>query len=168
MKRLILTFVLVSAAALSSGAQGVAFIKTDSILSVIPDYGTAQNLIKLQADKYRAELESDLQVVENLFNNYQSQKQYLSASSRSSREEQIIQLEDEMKAKQEKYFGEGGEMEKLTSSLLSPIREKVNAAIRSYAIEKGYSMVIDMTASAAIVYYDEKSDITDAIIEKLK
>lgn len=162
-----LTLILVFAAVLSSGAQGVAFIKTDSILSVIPEYREAQDAIKAQADKYKSELESDLKIIDDLYNSYQQQKQYLTASSRTSRENQIIQLENSLKEKQEKYFGADGEMEKLTTAKLSPVRDRVNAAIKSYAREKGFTMVVDMTASTTIVYYDEKSDITGAIIEKL-
>lgn len=164
---MILTLALVLGAALSSGAQGVAFIKADSILSVIPEYKDAQNLIKDQADKYRQELEADLNAIDDLYATYQSQKQYLSASARTSRENQIIRLENTLKEKQDKYFGADGEMEKLSTTMLGPVRDRVNAAIKSYAREKGFTMVVDLTASTTIVYYDEKSDITGAVIEKL-
>lgn len=152
----------------TSAAQKVAFIKTDSILSVVNEYKTAQVAISTKADALRAELEADLKTIDELFNLYQSQKQYLTASAKASREEQIIKLENALKEKQDKYFGENGEMSRTSASLLTPIKDRVNAVIKEYALENGYSMVVDVTAAGNIVYYDEGSDITGKIIEKLK
>ena len=151
-----------------AGAQKVAFIKTDSILAACPDYIAAQKTISEKADTYRAELESALKLIDEMYNSYQSRKQYLSSSSRSTIEQQIISLENELKSKQEKYFGEGGEMEQASAALLTPIKDRINAVIKSYAVARGYSMVVDISVSSNIVYYDEKSDITRKIIVMLK
>ena len=150
-----------------ANAQNTAFIKTDSILAAYPDYAAAQKAISAKADAYRAVLEADLKVIDELYNTYQSQKQYLNSSAKASREQQIITLENALKDKQNKYFGDNGIMEKTSAATLTPIKDKVNAAIKSFAVAHGYSMVVDISISSNIVYYDEKYDITDKIIEML-
>jgi len=149
-------------------AQKVGFINTDSVLTSIPDYKMAQDTLKAQSAKFQAELENDLKTIDNLYNKYQEQRQYLSTASCVSREQQIIALENALKEKQESYFGEKGEMNKRSAALLDPIKKKVNEAIEVYSKEKGYSAIVDLVAVTGIIYYDKANDITGIIIEKLK
>lgn len=167
MKRLFAISLVTFAFALAAQAQSVAFVKTDSLLKSLPDYTAAQKTLSAKADGLRAELENDLKAIDELYNSYQSQKQYLSSSSRAAAENRIITMEDALKEKQESYFGEDGQMARATATLLAPIRKKVDAAIKAYSVEHGCVMVVDLSAGASIVYYNPAADITDKIIKIL-
>lgn len=167
-KRLFLIAALVLMTCSFAQAQKIGFINTDSVLVSNPDYVAAQASIKELSNKFQKELENDLQTIDNLYTKYQEQRQYLSSSSCASREQQIISLENELKDKQEKYFGNDGELTKRSAALLNPIKEKVNAAVESYSKENGYSAIVDVVAVSGLLYYDKSSDITKIIIEKIK
>jgi len=168
MKRILVIAAFLVVTAISVRAQKIGFINTDSVLTSIPDYVKAQAAIKAQANLYQEELEKDLKNIDELYNKYQSQKQYLSPTSCSSREQQIISLESDLKAKQEKYFGAKGEMTKKTETILAPIKKLVNEAISQYSKENGYSAILDIAATNGLIYHDESDDITGKIIDKLK
>jgi outer membrane protein len=52
--------------------------------------------------------------------------------------------------------------------LIQPIQKRVFEAIDKYAQQKGYDMVIDISQNATMLYYSERVDHTDEIIESLK
>lgn len=168
MKKLLTIAAILLMTASVAQAQKTAFIRTDSILKVLPDYQRAQADLKAKADSYKADLEKDLKVIDDLYNSYQSQKQYLTSSARAAKEEQIISLEQALKDKQDKYFGAAGEIAKASEAVLGPIRERVNSIVRIYAQNNGYSMVVDLSAADHVIYHDANADITGIIIEKLK
>jgi len=168
MKKLFLIAAFLIVTVLSVQAQKIGFINTDSVLTVIPDYSKAQDTLKALAKTYRAELESDLQKIDELYTKYQQQKQYLSPASCATREQQIITLENAVKEKQTKYFGDNGQMSKRSEQLLTPIRTKVSSIIKQFSQENGYSAIIDLAAVSGLVYYNETEDITKKIIDKLK
>lgn len=165
MKKLFLVFALAFAAIVPAKAQKVGFINTDSVLLAIPEYKTAIEQLDAQADKYKNQLDQELQIIDRLYNSYQSQKSYLSSSQRTSIENDIISREQQLKTKQDQYFGQDGVMAKQSESLLSPIRTKVTNAIASYAEANGYSMIVDTAVSTGIVYKRDSDDITSAIIK---
>lgn len=165
MKKLFLVFAFAIAAVFSANAQKVGFINTDSVLLAIPEYQTAIAQLDSQAEKYKNQLDQELQIIDRLYNSYQSQKSYLSTSQRTSIENDIVSKEQQLKAKQEQYFGQDGVMAKQSETLLSPIRDKVSKAISSYAASNGYSMIVDIAVNNGIVYKRESDDITSAIIK---
>lgn len=165
MKRLFLVFVVALAAIIPAKAQKVGFINTDSVLLAIPEYQKAISQLDAQADKYKNQLDQELQVIDRLYNSYQSQKAYLSTSQRTSIENDIVSKEQQLKAKQEQYFGQEGVMAKQSDALLTPIRNKVTKAIEAYANANGYSLIIDLAVNTGIVFKRDSDDLTNAIIK---
>ena len=72
-----------------------------------------------------------------------------------------------MKKKEDKYFGSEGVLAKKSEELLTPIRERVDSAVRRYCEVNGFTAVIDLAGSGNVVYYDPTLDITNAIIKSL-
>ena len=164
MKRLFLIVSVLLAGSLAANAQKVGFINTDSILLAIPEYQNATKQLDAQADSYKAQLDQELQVINRLYTSYQSQKVYMSSSQRTSVENDIISKEQQLKSKQEQYFGAEGVMAKQSEALLAPIRTRVSDAVAAYAKANGYSLVIDTAVTAGIVYKNDADEITKQII----
>jgi len=168
MKRLIFVFVIALAGILPANAQKIGYINTDSVLLAIPEYKTATAQLDAQAEKYKTQLDQELQVIDRIYTSYQSQKSYLSTSQRNSIENDIISKEKQLKVKEEQYFGQSGVMAKQSETLLQPIRTKVNNAIAAYAEANGYSIIIDLAVTTGIVYKRDSDDISSEIIKFFK
>lgn len=168
MKKLSLFILFALAAVIPAKAQKIGFINTDSVMVALPEYQAAIIQLDARAEQYKQELETSLKTVEQMYNSYQSQKSYLSSSQRSGIENEIITKEQEVKKRQESYFGAQGEMAKVSEKLLSPIRQKVSDAVAAYSLQNGYSVVIDLAVNAGIIFKNEADDITNAIIKILK
>lgn len=157
--------------ALSSAAmfaQKVAYINTETILQTLPEYVSAQTELNTLSDKYRATIETEVAKIDELYQQYQSEKASLTQSQRTQKENEIISMERAVKEKQDIYFGEDGIMSDKSKELLNPIQEKVNKAIAKVAAKDDYIMIIDIAATPGVVYKNDKYDLTQQIINIIK
>jgi outer membrane protein len=53
-------------------------------------------------------------------------------------------------------------------ALIQPIQKQVFETIEKYAKQKGFDMIIDIAQNATMLYYSERADHTEAIIQMLK
>ena len=96
------------------------------------------------------------------------QRAYLSATSRQQVEQQILDLEAQATAYQESLFGADGELMKRRMELIQPIQNRVFTAIETFSKQNGYDLVIDIAVNPTVLYYSERVNRTEAIIESLK
>jgi outer membrane protein len=52
--------------------------------------------------------------------------------------------------------------------LIQPIQQRVFTAIENVSKQYGYDLVIDIAANHTVLYYSEKVNFTESIIEALK
>ena len=168
MKKMFFTRVVALAAVLPAGAQKIGFIDTDSVLNSIPDYQAAVKKLDAQAEQYRSQLDAELQVIDQIYNTYQAQKARLSTTQRTNYENEIISREQQLKEKQESYFGAEGVMAKNSEKLLAPIRNRVAKTVEQYAAANSYSVIFDLAVTGGVVYMKKSDDITETIIKMLK
>ena len=95
-------------------------------------------------------------------------KASMSQSAQKANEDNIIKMEEEATKFQESIFGTEGELMKKRLELIQPIQKKVFDTIDSYAKQKGYDMIIDVSQNATMLYYSSKADKTNEIIDLLK
>ena len=166
MKRILITLAVLLAGFQFAGAQKVAYVNTETILAAIPEYEAAQLQLNALSDKYKAVVETELGKVENLYQNYQSNRHSMSASQRQNAENEIISKERVAQEKQKIYFGEDGIMAKKAEELLDPIRKDVEKAIADVARSEGYDLVIDVAALQGVVYKNEILDLSRKVIDR--
>jgi len=148
-------------------AQSVAYINSETILEKIPEYVNAQEQIKRMNDQYEAQIENEIKSIETLFNQYQAEKSRLSDSQRQIKENDIITKERAVKERQNRIFGQDGEMSEYSKNLLSPIMDKLKTAIDAVAKEVGATMVFDLSVTQGVVYNGTSGDITQRVMSKL-
>ena len=153
---------------LSASAQSVGYVDTEKILSCIQEYLDAQNELNTLAEKYKADIQKDVDEIDALYRDYMGKKASMSASAQQSKENEIIAKEKALKEKEESYFGEEGILTKRSEKLISPIQEVVEEAINKVAESRGCSMVIDVTVATGVVYKNPKYDLTNAVIDYLR
>lgn len=168
MKRVILTVMFALATLGIASAQKYCVIDSEKVFKSLDEYNQAITQLDELGKAYQAEVDKMYKNVETIYNNYMAQRENLSASSRASLEQQILQKEEEAQKYQQEVFGDNGALMKKRLELIKPIQEKVFAAIEAYAKANGYELVLDKASNASILYNGSAVDHTDAIIKTLK
>ena len=168
MKRFILTLTLILGVAFAASAQNYAVVNSEKIFKSIAKYNEAITELDKLANDYQTKVDAKFEEVEKLYNTYMQRRSQLSAASQAANEENILKLEQEATEYQESIFGTEGTLMQKRLELIQPIQKEVFAAIEKYAKQKGYDMIIDISQNATMLYYSERVDHTDEIIESLK
>lgn len=173
MKRLIVLFVFMCCAAGVMQAQsqpqvqGYVFINSEAVFKSQTDYNEAIQQLDDLAEQYQNEIDQAFADLDEQYNNYVAQRNYLSETSRKTREDEIINREKEIKQYQEQVFGPEGDLMKKRIELIKPIQERVFAAINNYAESNGLGMIIDRANNQTLLYYAPALDKTEEIINLL-
>ena len=168
MKRVILTVMFVLTTLAMASAQRYCVVDSEKIFKSLEEYNKALTTLDELGKSYQTEVDNKYKSIENLYNSYMAQKNNLSAASRASIEQQILQKEEEAQKYQKEIFGENGTLMKKRIELIKPIQTKVFAAIEKYAKANGYDLVLDKASNASILYSNTAVDHTAKVIEALK
>lgn len=167
MKRLILTAsLLLSLTALA--AQNYIVVNSEKVFKSIDAYNKALTELDELARQYQTQVDAKYAAVEQLYENYMSQKASLSTQARQTRENAILEREKEVQQYQENLFGTDGTLMKKRQELIQPIQKQVFDAIDRYAKQQGVDMVLDSSNNPTLLYNSERIDHTQRIIEALK
>ncbi len=167
MRKILSALLLVAMTSICAMAQKVVYVDTEYILKNIPAYETANEQLNELSKKYETEVKAKISEVEQLYETYRTESVFLSNEMKTSKENEIIQKEQDAKKLQQKYFGQNGELFKQREILVKPIQEQIFNAIASLAQEKSYSAVWDKASASGLMYSDKSLDISDAVLAKL-
>ena len=168
MKRIILTVMFALATLGIASAQKYCVIDSEKVFKSLDEYNKAMTQLDELGKAYQTEVDNRYKSIESLYNNYMTQKASLSTTARASVEQQILQKEEEAQKYQQEIFGDEGTLMKKRVELITPIQEKVFAAIEAYAKANGYDLVLDKASNASILYLNTAIDQTAQVIEALK
>ena len=107
MKKLILTFFLLTGLWTLSFGQKYAFVDTEYILNNIPSYKSAQSQLDKISQQYQKELETMHADLDKMYQNFQSESVLLSNDMKRRREEVIVSKEKDYKKLQKTVFRAG-------------------------------------------------------------
>jgi outer membrane protein len=167
MKKVIVTVCFLAGLLISTNAQKFAMVDMEYIMKNIPSFETANEQINQISKKWQSEVELQVQEVQKMYKNYQTELVFLSEDMKVKREEEIIAKEKVANELKKKYFGADGELFKKRQSLMKPIQDEVYAAIQEISKEKDYGMVFDKGSSMNIIFTSQKLDISDMVLQKL-
>ena len=167
MKRCLVIAVAMLFVSLQTSAQKVGYINTEKILSVIPEYKSAQIQLENLSKQYSRKIESEYAKIETMYQSYQQQKGSLSAQVRAQRENEIISREQNVKELQKTYFGQDGLMQKKSEELLNPLKERVDAAIKKIAENGNFMIIFDTSIMQGVAYAKESDDLSGLVIRAL-
>jgi len=167
MKKLIFILTIVFGFAFQSLAQKFAMVDMEYVMKNNPSFETANEQINQVSKKWQSEVELQVQEVQKMYKNYQTELVFLSEEMKVKREEEIIAKEKAANELKKKYFGSEGELFKKRQSLMKPIQDEVYAAIQEISKEKDYGMVFDKSSSMNIIFTSPKIDISDLVLQKL-
>ncbi|HKK68644.1 MAG TPA: OmpH family outer membrane protein [Bacteroidales bacterium] len=166
MKKLIIALTLIFA---STGlfAQKYAYVDTEYIMNNIPTYETAQQQLNELSEQWKSEIDEMKAEIEKMYEDFKSEKVFLTDELKAKREEEIIQKEKEMRQLQQEYFGREGLLFQKRKELLKPIQDDIFNAVKEIAQEGNYAVIFDTANSMNMLYTDPKYDKSDDVLRKL-
>jgi outer membrane protein len=169
--KVVLLVAFVFTVSFSANAQGtglkVGIVNLETIITELPAAKDADAQLKEIATQYQDSLINMRTRLEEDFQNYQKQQSMMTPEAKQQEEMKLQELQNTILQFQEQKFGQQGELTLMREQLLAPIRDKVQKAIDKVAKAEGINLVFDKTA-AAVLYSEEKFDITFRVLDELK
>ncbi|MCI6159873.1 MAG: OmpH family outer membrane protein [Prevotellaceae bacterium] len=166
MKKIIM-LCLFALVATGASAQKFALIDMEYILKNVPAYERANEQLNQVSKKWQAEVEALNNEAQTLYKNYQNEVVFLSQEQKKSKQEAIMKKEKAASDLKKKYFGPEGELFKKRESLMTPIQEEIYNAVKDISDMRGYSLVLDRSSDAGIIFASPKVDISNEVLAKL-
>ncbi|MFM2291016.1 MAG: hypothetical protein RIS29_829 [Bacteroidota bacterium] len=167
MKKFFISLCLLVSVVFAANAQKFAMVDMEYIMKNIPAYETANDQVNQVSKKWQSEVDAQMQEVQKMYKNYQTELVFMSEDMKTKREEEIVTKEKAAQELKRKYFGPEGELFKKRQSLMKPIQDEVYTAIQDISKEKDIEMVFDKSSSMNIIFTSPKLDISDAVLQKL-
>jgi len=166
MKRIILLAVAILFATFAF-SQKYAYVDTEYILNNIPVYESAKTQLEDLTREWKKEIDAKKSSIDQMYQNYQSERILLTEELRAKREDEIMKKEQELKQLQQKYFGESGMLYKKREELIKPIQDDIYNAIKEIATEGNFAVIFDTANNLNMLYTDPRHDKSDEVLRKL-
>ena len=146
-------------------AQKFGHIKTQEILTVMPEYTKAQTDINTMQKQYQDEMKRVEDEFQKKFAAYQQEQANLPKNIQERRQKELQELSERgMQMQQDAQQ----QLQQSWLQMLEPIAKKIDDAIKSVGQEGGYVYIFDLNATQ-IPFVNEtlSTDVTGAVKAKL-
>lgn len=167
-KSFLLTVSCVLALVFSSQAQErYAIVDTKYILEKMPEYKEAQKKLDATSMLWQKEIDAKQAALDKMYKDYDAEQVMLSDTLKKKREDQLFNMEKEVRDLQRKRFGYEGDLFKLRQELVKPIQDKVYNAIQQLAVNRMYELILDKSEGITVIFADPKLDKSDDVLRSL-
>ncbi len=167
MKKMTLILALLMGLFFNAEAQRIAIVDVNSILESNDDFINAQKEIDKLSAEWRQEIAQEYDNIKSMFNKYQAEQVLLSDEVKVQRENEIMEMEKNVREMQKQKFGPEGDLFTKRQELVTPIQDNVFAAIEKYATDKGYDLIFDKSSAAGLLFASEDYDKTEEVKRNL-
>ncbi len=167
-KKFLFTLGCVLAFFFSSQAQErYAVVDTKYILEKMPEYKDAQKKLDATSMQWQKEIDTKQAALDKMYKDYDAEQVMLSDTLKKKREDQLFNMEKEVRDLQRKRFGYEGDLFKLRQELVKPIQDKVYNAIQQLAVNRMYELILDKSEGITVIFADPKLDKSDDVLKTL-
>jgi outer membrane protein len=153
---------------LSAHAQErYAVVDTKYILDKMPEYKDAQKKLDQTSMQWQKEIDTKQATLDKMYKDYDAEQVMLSDTLKKKREDQLFNMEKEVRDLQRKRFGYEGDLFKLRQELVKPIQDKVYNAIQQLAVNRMYELILDKSEGITVIFADPKLDKSDDVLKLL-
>ena len=167
MKKILIIASLLAFTVLGAYAQRFAYVDSDYILKHIPEYNSSQKQLDALSLQWQKEVDSKFIAIESLFKAYQADQVLLTELMRKTRENEIIEKENEAKEFQRLKFGFEGELFQARTKLIKPIQDRVSKAVQAVAEAQQLDMLFDKNSEITLMYASPRLDKSNDVIIRL-
>ncbi len=165
-KLLFIVFSLILTTATVS-AQRYAIIDTKYILDKMPEYKDADKRLAETSQQWQKEIDDKQAQLNQMYHNFDAEQVMLTDDLKKKREDQLFNMEKEIRDLQKKRFGFEGDLFKERQKLVKPVQDKVYNAIQKMAVNRGYDFVLDKSEGITVIFADPKLDKSEDVLKEL-
>ncbi|CAN5766442.1 OmpH family outer membrane protein [soil metagenome] len=167
MKKIFLSFCLVTGFALAAVAQRYAIIDTRYILDKMPEYKEAQKTLDATANMWQKEIDGKQDQLNKMYRDFEAEQVMLTDELKKKREDELFNKEKEVRDLQKKRFGYEGDLFKERQKLVKPIQDKVYTAVQKLAVARTYDFILDKSEGITVIFADPKLDKSEDVLKEL-
>ncbi len=145
----------------------IGYVDVERILTEYQTAKEAKRELEKEIERYQIQTDSLRRVLEEVKIEFESKKLMLSTEGRKSEEERIKMLEKRYNDLVSEVWGERGAIMRKNQELITPIVQKVQAAIEKVAKEENFTIIFD-GSQQKILYAEPGLDLTDAVLAELQ
>ena len=169
MKKSLLFALFVLGSSLTTFAQvKVGYLNPNAVLAQLPGVTAVDAEIEILVNQRDGELITKSTKLQEDFSAYEQQRPQLTPEQQSTMENELLQRNQELEQERQGYLNE---ITQRRATMMQPIIEKMDAAIKAVADSMGLDLVLNEGTSYgdAIVFYaaEERLNITQNVIDKL-
>ena len=160
-----IALILLLIAPMSLFAQKFGHIKTQEILTVMPEYTKAQTDIQTMQQQYEDEMKRLQDEINKKFAAYQQEQANLPKNIQERRQKELQELNERgMQMQQDAQQ----QLQQSWMQMLEPIAKKIDDAIKAVGQEGGYIYIFDLNATQIpFINETQSTDVTSAVKAKL-
>ena len=160
-----IALILLLIAPMSLFAQKFGHIKSQEILTAMPEYTKAQTDIQTMQQQYEDEMKRAQEDFQKKYTAFQQEQANLPKNILERRQNELQQLSERAMQMQQDAQQE---LQKSWMEMLEPIAKKIDDAIKAVGQEGGYVYIFDLNATQ-IPFVNEtlSTDVTGAVKAKL-
>ena len=160
-----IALILLLIAPMSLFAQKFGHIRTQEILTIMPEYTKAQTDIQTMQQQYDDEMKRLGEELNKKFTAYQQEQANLPKNIQERRQKELQELNE-----RGMQMGQDAQQQLQQSwmQMLEPIAKKIDDAIKAVGQEGGYIYIFDLNATQIpFINETQSTDVTSAVKAKL-
>lgn len=167
MKKIFVVAISIMLVSLTASAQRYAIIDTKYILDKMPEYKDADKKLAETSEVWQKEIDSKQTELNQMYRNFDAEQFMLTEELKKKREDQLFNMEKEIRDLQKKRFGYEGDLFKERQKLVKPVQDKVYNAIQKMAVNRGYDFILDKSEGITVIFADPKLDKSEDVLKEL-
>lgn len=167
MRKLLFIAIILILTSATVSAQRYAIIDTKYILDKMPEYKDADKRLSETSSQWQKEIDDKQGQLNQMYRNFDAEQYMLSDDLKKKREDQLFNMEKEVRDLQKKRFGFEGDLFKERQKLVKPVQDKVYNAIQKMAVNRGYDFVLDKSEGITVIFADPKLDKSEEVLKEL-
>lgn len=141
-----------------------AYIDSEAILEEAPGAQEAHEAFEEDMSRYRAEVQTLAEELQQLISQFEQQQGSLSPEVRERREQEIVEKQGNYQQRIQELENQAAERR---AELVEPIMDQVTQVIETIREEGNYAIIFD-AASRSFIAADPELDLTAEVIRRLR
>ena len=167
MKKILFVLLILLGGMYAANAQRYAIVDSKYILEKLQDYKDAQKKLDDFSAQWEKEIDQKQANLDRMYKEYEAEQVMLSDELKKKREDQLYNLEKELRDLQRKRFGFEGDLFKKRQELIKPIQDRVYNAIQKIATQRSYDFILDKSEGITVIFADPKLDKSEDVLKEL-
>lgn len=165
-KKLLLAVLMAAPMCLAAQTMKFGTVNPQEVFNMMPEKATAEATLKETAAKYDAEFKK----LQDAFAQLQAEYEKLEADAatpKAIKDRRMQELQETYQKIQNFQQTASQELQRTQDTLLAPIMDKIQTAIKAVGVEGGYTFIYDMSLGVVIYAGVGAEDVTPLVKAKL-